>query len=384
MSNKFEIEKKELRLDTSILESDYFEVKSSPYNYQVVFETKKNLKKRLENYQNMNGDKHFLFVDSIVNRLYKDKNWNTSIIHPFNAKEKNKTVESAFKIVDFLQRENYTKKETLITIGGGITQDVSAFARAVYKRGIDWAFVPTTLLAMSDSCIGSKSAINYKGTKNLIGLFSAPKDSIICEEFLNTLDIRDVFSGYGEILKLSIVGGVSSLNHFNNLVSKQKQNPLKNIGKLIRLSLLVKKTVIEADEFEFDIRRALNYGHTIGHAIEPLVKYKIPHGVAVSIGMIAENMLANQQGVLSKEECDLLNNSIIKFIDSESLGLLNRIPIDLIIENMKKDKKAQSNKIFIAVPFKIGHFDMLQIDIDSNFSKKLKNILDKISTKNLK
>ena len=384
MTKKFVIEKKELQLDTAILDSDSFEIKSSPYNYQVIFESQKNLKNRLDHFQKVNGNKHFLFVDNIVNRLYKENNWNYATVHLFNANEKNKTVKSALKIVDYLQSENYTKKETLVTIGGGITQDVSAFARAVYKRGIDWAFVPTTLLAMSDSCIGSKSAINYGGTKNLVGLFSAPKVSIICEEFLNTLNIRDVFSGYGEILKLSIIGGQTSLDLFNSLVSKQKNNPLKNISKLIRLSLLVKKTVIEVDEFEFDIRRALNYGHTIGHAIEPLVKYKIPHGVAVSIGMIAENMIANQHGALSKEECDLLNNSIIKFIDSTSLSLLKRIPIELMIENMKKDKKAQSNKIFIAVPFKVGYFDMLQIDIDSNFSKTIKNILDKISTKNLK
>lgn len=383
MKDFFIIEKTKIKLDLSILNMNTFQVKSSPYNYTVFFESKAALRKRLLRYKKLNSKKHFIYADEKVNELYGSSLWEQQRVHNFKATEKSKTINTALKIVDHLQANNYTKKETLVTIGGGITQDVSAFARAIFKRGIDWSFIPTTLLAMADSCIGSKSAINYGTTKNLVGLFSAPREAVICEDFLKSLDPRDILSGYGEIIKLCIVGGETTLNYFRNYIELQNGNPLKNINKLIRLALLVKKSVIEIDEFEFNIRRALNYGHTIGHAIEPLVKYKIPHGVAVSIGMISENIIACEAGRLPVADCKMINNIIIKFIDNESLKLLKSVPVDSVIDNMRKDKKALRNNILIAVPFKVGYFDMLQVNIGPEFTVLLHNILTNISNRKI-
>ena len=164
---------------------------------------------------------------------------------------------------------------------------------------------------MADSCIGAKSAINYGGTKNLIGLFSAPKEVFINTTFLKTLDKRDVLSGYGEIIKLCIVGGKSTIEEFMKVKDLQKGDLLFQIDILIKTALTVKKAVIIEDEFENNIRKALNYGHTIGHAIEPIVKYKIPHGIAVLIGMFVENYISNEYGYLDSVSCNKLNKIII-------------------------------------------------------------------------
>lgn len=377
MNNNPTIESVEFQLDFSILDKKEFTIESNPFNYQVNFLSLSELKIKIQEYVSSNGIKNVLFIDHNVNEIYKNLLWINHEVFTLNAIESNKTVDSSFKLVDELIAHNFTKKETLISIGGGITQDVSAFTRAIYKRGINWSFMPTTLLSMSDSCIGAKSAINYGTTKNLIGLFSAPREVNICIEFLKTLLSRDILSGYGEIIKLVIIGGQDTLIIFDKIYNK-KGLPFEIDERLIKLALLVKKAVIEKDEFEENIRKALNYGHTIGHAVEPLVNYKIPHGIAVSIGMYIENKLSHIYGELSKSECDFLNNLIKDFIDKESLLTLIDVKILDIISNIKKDKKTLGDQVYISVPFKIGKFNMLPVDIDGRFENILKDIFQEL------
>jgi len=233
---------------------------------------------------------------------------------------------------------------------------------------------------MADSCIGAKSAINYGGTKNLIGLFSAPKEVFINTTFLKTLDKRDVLSGYGEIIKLCIVGGEFTIEEFKRVKDLQKGNLLFKIDVLIKTALIVKKAVITEDEFEINIRKALNYGHTIAHAIEPIVKYKIPHGIAVLIGMFVENCISNEYGYLDLESCNSLNMIIIEHIDQKSLNYFKSVDIKELLLNMKKDKKNELNNISFAVPVAIGHFMILQLKNNkkllTTIDEAFKNILN--------
>jgi 3-dehydroquinate synthase len=300
-------------------------------------------------------------------------------MHTLIAKETNKALPAVTKLIDKLESKSFSKKEILLTAGGGITQDISSFVRAVYKRGIDWTFIPTTLLAMADSCIGAKACLNYGSVKNQLGLFSAPRHIYINTQFLKTLPERDILSGFGEIIKLCIVGGTATLEKFKELSESNAEDKLHNIDQLIKLALITKKAVIEIDEFEKDIRRALNYGHTIGHAIEPLVKYKIPHGIAVSIGMVLENLVAAEFGSLSKSEATVLNDMITPFIDKKSLRLLKNISIEGLVKNMKKDKKAISSGIYCSVPVAIGHFDMLKLSSDENLKDFLEVSIDNLA-----
>lgn len=346
-------------------------IKSVPYNYTVNFISEQELKTELSKLSDHNKSKHFIYIDKIVNGLYGKTllaNQQTSLIE---AQEKNKNLATAMKLVDVLQENNFTKKEILVSMGGGITQDITAFARAVFKRGINWVYFPTTLLSMADSSIGAKSCLNYKGVKNQLGLFSSPQKVFICTNLLKTLDKRDVLSGYGEIIKLVIVGGQGAIDQFHKHTSTQKEDKLHNINLLIQLSLSVKNAVIELDEFEANIRKALNYGHTVGHAIEPLVKYKIPHGIAISIGMLIENEIACAYGSLSKDEVLSLKKMIMPYIDDQSIAYLKKISINDIIDNMKKDKKNMSDEIFLAVPLAIGKFGILKVAVDNKIAELL-------------
>jgi 3-dehydroquinate synthase len=378
MNCEFIIDDTTVKFSLPVNKAENIFVKSMPYNYNVSFVSKDDLKKELHTLATDNQNKHFVYIDTIVKGIYADDLIPEQPTALIKAKENNKNLATAMKLVDVLQENKYTKKEMLVSIGGGITQDISAFARAVYKRGIDWAYIPTTLLSMADSCIGAKSCLNYKGAKNQLGLFSSPAKVFICGELLKSLHQRDILSGYGEIIKLAIVGGQSTINQFKAYAENQKGDILNNILPIIHLSLSVKNAVIEIDEFEANIRKALNYGHTVGHAIEPLLKYKIPHGIAVSIGMLIENEIAVSYGTLSTDEMALLKNIISPYIDNESINYLKKLNIDDVLNNMKKDKKNLSDEIFMAVPFAIGKFGILKVAADARLSQLLYSSINKL------
>jgi len=379
MTTNFQIENTKISFSIDDLSSDNLLIQSMPYSYEVSFVNETALKNELEEIRINNKDKHFVFIDQSVADFYGDSIFKDLEMLKLTALEDNKVLPVATTVLDKLQEKNITKKEIFLSAGGGITQDLSAFARAVYKRGINWFYMPTTLLAMADSCIGAKSCLNYGGVKNQLGLFSAPHKVFIFSGFLKTLPTRDVLSGYGEIIKLVIVGGNTAIAEFERLVDEQDNDKLKNINQLIMLSLLIKKSVIEIDEFETDIRKALNYGHTVGHAIEPLVNYAIPHGIAVSIGMYIENIIASEYGTLPKYQAEHLNTLIKPFIDRESIQHLYDISLQDIISNMKRDKKALSDDVYMAVPMQIGIFDILKISVDGKFEKFLGDALKELS-----
>ena len=374
----FKIENTEVSYSSAQLVMDEISIKSSPYPYTVRFVTEPQLKEFLKTIKKANQKKHFVFIDSLVASLYASDVFKGHELVPILAKETNKNLPTVTRLFDTLQEKNFTKKEVFLSAGGGITQDVSSFARAVFKRGIRWTYLPTTLLAMADSCIGAKACLNYDKIKNLLGLFSAPHEAFIYSGFLNTLSQREILSGYGEIIKLSIVGGDGAIETFGKIQKTQDGNPLRNIEQMIKLSLLVKKAVIEIDEFEINIRKALNYGHTVGHAIEPLTAYKIPHGIAISIGMMIENLIAAEWGSLSSKEAGYLNSLIRPFVDGKSLKYLKTVSPKAIIQNMKRDKKTLNNDIYLSVPSKIGHFDMLKVHSDKSFEKYLQQIFTNI------
>lgn len=382
MSTSFRIENTVVKYSADDLLLDSLSIQSVPFNYSVRFVNESQLTLALENIRTANKKKHFVFIDNTVASLYGKNIFKDLELFPLTVKETNKTLPIVTGLLDKLQEKNFTKKEVFLSAGGGITQDVSSFARAVFKRGIQWTYIPTTLLAMGDSCIGAKACLNYDKVKNLLGLFSAPREVLIHSGFLKTLTKREILSGFGEIIKLSIVGGPASIEKFSEIKKQQNGSMLSNIEQMIKLSLLIKKSVIEIDEFENSIRKALNYGHTVGHAIEPLSAYKIPHGIAISIGMMIENLIANEWGSLSQKETTYLNSLIAPFVDEKSLGYLRKISPVEVIENMKRDKKALNNDIYMSVPKKIGHFDMLKVPVDKSFEKYLRAIFVNITRSN--
>ena len=263
-----------------------------------------------------------LVIDEKVYRL--NRRTYESFEHKYivKAHEKNKTIDTSTDLINFLTRINFKKTDGLLVVGGGITQDLASFTAAIYKRGVRWTFMPTTLLSMCDSCIGSKSCLNVDGSKNQVGTFFAPSRVVINLKFLNTLEPEDVESGLGEIYKLYAIGGLD----WEGVECGEES---------IRMALSIKKAVIEVDEFETGPRAGLNYGHTFGHVFETLSNFKIPHGVAVMMGMYVVDRYFEQD--VSKYDPHLpLIRKYLKHLNQDE---------ELIFQHLSRDKKASGTNI---------------------------------------
>ena len=304
---QFLIDEKVFFCDPDFSAANQFTIQSIPKNYTVVFESDHTPFVHINQLLNENK-KNLLLIDKNIMQLYKPQfAIDERKIFLAEALESCKTLETVMSVLDFLQKNQFTKSETLIVVGGGIIQEVAALAAAMYKRGIVWMHFPTTLLSMCDSCIGGKASVNYRGIKNQLGLFSTPTKIYIYPAFLKTLSDEAIVSGLGEILKSCIIGGEYFLNCYRRSVINGKVKSWDDYVLLIKAALSVKKSVVEADEFESNHRRAMNYGHTVGHAIESLSQYAISHGQAIVLGMMLENVLSCQRGLLGQQELKKLN-----------------------------------------------------------------------------
>jgi 3-dehydroquinate synthase len=309
--------------------------------------------------------KNVLFVDKNIWINYQNLfEFNESRALIVEATEGFKTLNGVVTLIDFLEQHQFTKGEKLIAVGGGIIQDVAAYVSACYKRGIYWCYFPTTLLSMCDSCIGGKTGINYRNAKNQLGLFSAPSQVTINPFFLRTLGDRDVKSGLGEILKLSITGGNSFLRNYEKHIEAALSRDFSAYKSLIFGSLAVKKAIVEEDEFEFEHRRSLNYGHTLGHAIEVLSEYKIPHGHAVTIGMILVNELSSRRSLLSKEEHGHIERLAHNLLDPRMSKYLNALTSVGLGSLLKRDKKTLGTTTYFVVLNSIGDMAFLPLRLD--------------------
>jgi 3-dehydroquinate synthase len=228
-----------------------------------------------------------------------------------DAVEQRKTMRTAQLFIDFLLKGNFKRNDVIIAVGGGITQDICSFVSSMMFRGVDWVFYPTTLLAQADSCIGSKNCINTGGFKNQLGSFWPPREVVIDTLFTRSLPPEDIRSGLGEIIKFFVIDGVKSLELIEKSYDRSQQDD-RCLRRLIRHSLSIKKKTIEIDEFDAGIRNIFNYGHTFGHAIESLSRYRVNHGQAITIGMGLANYLSLRLGYLSQKNHDRMSILIRK------------------------------------------------------------------------
>lgn len=335
---EFYIENKKITLNLNM--DDNFVIKSHPNNYIVSF----------ENIPSAFKQNQFVIIDSKIKNLYGIHHHKLIEIE---AIEKNKVIETCLGISQFLLKNSFTKSDELVVIGGGIVQDIGAFTAKMFKRGVNWIFYPTTLLSMADSCIGGKTALNFENYKNQLALFSSPTRINIDTRFLNTLTKSDIISGMGEILKLFLIGGNYFIDNIDNFTIEEK----------IKYALQIKKSIIEEDEFESFYRKSLNYGHSFGHAIEPLTNYEISHGESVILGMEIINKLFINDKKISK--------ILSKFSSMDKIKHLN--PHD-IIYNLKSDKKVSDSTISLIVLEAFGVIKFINQKIDNNLKEKLHGI----------
>ena len=194
----------------------------------------------------------------------------------------------------------FNRSGTLYVVGGGTVQDAASFAASVLHRGVRWVFIPTTLLAQGDSCIGSKSSINYRGYKNQLGTFFPPTAVVIDDAFLETLTSVEVRSGVGEMLHYAVLGGDAVFRAYEvTLANGWERLSTQDMSALAMRAMAVKRDFIESDEFDTDLRKNLNFGHTFAHGLESASGGQIPHGIAVAYGIGLANSFAEQRGTLS-------------------------------------------------------------------------------------
>lgn len=254
------------------------------------------------------------------------------------AVEENKTIDKALEITDQIICLNTRKNTNLIAIGGGITQDVACFISSVLYRGIQWHLFPTTLLAQTDSCIGSKSSINYKQYKNLLGTFYPPSSIWIDTEFIKTLTQADYLSGLGEIFKIAIMRGKTDFYALQKELPQLLQRECTVLQSNTEKTLAFKKLLIEIDEFDRNERNILNYGHTFGHAIESVSNFGIPHGQGVALGITIANEISFKRGLLSNQYRKDVQKAMIQIITKDKLDMSYFEP-SVMIPMMQKDKK---------------------------------------------
>ena len=293
-------------------------------------------------------------LSKVLNFLPKKK----IFLHYFNSNEKNKNQKSIDNILSILLSNNFNRNDCVISIGGGITGDVSGFAASIFKRGLKFINIPTTLLSQVDSSIGGKMAINSKYGKNLIGSFYQPNLVITDIIFLKSLPKREVICGYGEILKHAIIADKQFFNFLSANGSQilNLESPL--IERAIFKSCYIKKKVVESDEKEIGLRKILNFGHTFAHAYEATLGFskKLNHGEAVILGIKTAAKFSVLNNILNIKEFNLIENHLNKLSLPRHINKFFTLKnLNKILSFMKKDKKNNTSKINLVLLKKIGH-----------------------------
>lgn len=262
--------------------------------------------------------------------------------------ETQKNLATCELIWQFMTDQKLDRHSLVIILGGGVLGDMGGFCAATYKRGIDFLLLPTTLLAQVDASVGGKLAIDFRGYKNHIGVFQLPAATLVCPAFLGSLPFRELRSGYAEVIKHCLISDRAMWDKI-----RQKDVAAQDWNEVIRHSIAFKSLVVAEDPKEKGRRKVLNFGHTIGHALETYfleTEERLFHGEAVAAGMIAESHIAREKGLLT----DADTQQIVSYIT----GIYGRIVVPddpQILEIMRQDKKNKGNKILMALPQGIGH-----------------------------
>lgn len=324
-------------------------------------------------------------ADSHVGKIYQNKISDAFPGRPFftfKAGEENKRLSTIESLFEGLAEKRLDRKSMIVALGGGVTGDMSGFLASVYMRGIPFIQIPTSLLAMADSSVGGKTGVDTNAGKNLIGAFYQPKAVIIDTDFLKTLPDAEFTNGMAEIIKH---GAIFDAEYFSflrdNADAIQSLNETALIEMLTR-SCQIKAKVVSEDEKERGLRQILNFGHTIGHAVEQASDFSIHHGFAVAIGMAASASIAVKRGILSKHDCD----SLVSLLDgygllSESKKLKNLCDSD-IMDAAYLDKKNSSGEIRFVMIDSIGHIHQSPGGFSHSLSKEeLLSALDELKSR---
>jgi 3-dehydroquinate synthase len=277
-----------------------------------------------------------------------------------DATEDLKTWSGCAQVLEWLSARGASRRSTLVAIGGGVVQDVATLAAHVFHRGMHLVLVPTTLLAMCDSCIGAKSGINLGTLKNQLGVFHAPAAVHLAPEFATTLSDADLASGHGEILKLSLTRDPPWVDE---LAVAWTGSGLRgpHLASLVRQSLSTKQAIIEVDEHDRGPRRLLNFGHTFGHALEGLADYGVPHGLAVAWGIDLVNYIALREGRLAESDFGAVHQLIARHLAARHVS---KPTAAALVAAAGRDKKAAGGVIDLVLMSRPGALAVVPHPLD--------------------
>lgn len=306
-----------------------------------------------------------IITDSHVFELHKHR-WAAFPVIVFNAGEENKNQTTADHIIEELLDMGADRNTFLIAVGGGVVTDITGYVAAVYMRGIKFGLVPTSVLAMVDAAIGGKNGIDVGVYKNMVGTIRQPEFIFYDYSFLETLPAKEWINGFAEIIKHACIKDAQMFSLLQKYSLQQFQTNNTLIAELIEKNVALKNQIVTSDEFENGDRKLLNFGHTIGHAIENL--HGIPHGHAVSIGMVAACNLSVQLNNLDADDAA----QIVALLETYQLPVTVDTDYAKAFEVLKMDKKRKGNGLYFILLKSIGHAEMKFIsltELENHFKK---------------
>ena len=322
-------------------------------------------------------DTHFSYLDQIVSKehailitdenifkshAYKFSGWKTIVIKAGEIYKQQAAVDG---IIGQLIENEADRNTTVVGIGGGVVTDIAGYAAGIYMRGLKFGFIPTTILAMVDAAIGGKNGVDVGVYKNLVGLIKQPDFLLFDYSFLDALPNDQWVNGFAEIIKHACIKDAALFAYLEKESLQSFQSDKKKLAELVERNVNIKTTVVVNDEFEKGDRMLLNFGHTLGHAIENI--YELPHGRAVSIGMIAAATISTAINNFSSAE----RERIIDLVTKYQLPVTIQFDRKKILDMLKRDKKRASNDMWFVLLNKIGEAVARPIPID-----QLENLID--------
>jgi 3-dehydroquinate synthase len=298
-----------------------------------------------------------IVTDSNILKLYRDKIQKalpSAEVFSFSAGEAQKNMAVILELFSNLSSAGLDRHSLIIALGGGVTGDMTGFLSSIYLRGVPFIQVPTSLLAMVDSSIGGKTGVDTKEGKNLLGSFYQPKAVIMDTDFLKTLPEAEFTNGMAEIIKHALI---KDKNYVKFLYENRESIRMLSepfLTEMIARSCQIKAEVVQKDEKERSLRQILNFGHTIGHAIENAMNYAIPHGFAVAMGMIAEAALSVQRGILAEDDFEKIGKLIKDYGLLCFTDELKNMNEDSFFRSAKLDKKNKAGSIRVVMLKELG------------------------------
>jgi len=289
-----------------------------------------------------------IITDSTIKNLYGHLFPNVEVIITLEPGESHKTMQSLDMIFEELVEHEFDRSSFILAIGGGIICDVAGFAASIFMRGIEFGFVSTTLLSQVDASVGGKNGVNFRGYKNMIGSFNLPSFVICDAELFTTLTDDDILCGMGEVVKHGAIAYASLFEFIEKNVEHIKLRTPEVFTRFVYDSVVIKSNIVNKDAKEKGERRKLNFGHTFGHAFEKI--QKIPHGMAVSVGMVIAAKISAKRGLLAESEVERLINLL------KALSMPTDISLspDELFSALKRDKKREGESIHFVMLTAIG------------------------------